>query len=135
MRGITDESLARLWPGRRRWHPWVSFPSLKASPSVSPSPSLAWCWQLSPGESLDLVLGADPGCWIGTMAVSSTSSLCWVHRARDMVWLSHVALLWCSPLHVIAHVGVMYDLRGDFKTTSSSGQIGSCHPLAISFRH
>lgn len=61
MRGITDESPARLWPGRRRWHPWVSFPSLKASPSVSPSPSLAWCWQLSPGESLDLVLDRHDG--------------------------------------------------------------------------
>ena len=53
MSDITGENPIRFWPGRRRWHLQVSFPSLEASPSVSPFSLSSWCWPLSPRESLD----------------------------------------------------------------------------------
>lgn len=116
MRGTTDENPVWFWPGRWRWQPWVSFPSLEASPSVSPSPSLACVGNCLRAKALIQ-------CWVGTVAASSTSFLCWEHRAGRH---GRKVLCCAPPVFAAAHdrssPAQCTVVAGDSKMAPSLGQ-------------
>lgn len=131
---ITDENHVRFWPDRRRWHLWVSFPSLEASSNVSSFASLAWCWQWSLGESLDSVMDRYDG---GTNKESIKNP----YLAKVFLWSlgeSLVPMVCSSGVRRCPNrssLALCMVVAGDSETVFSSGRIESCHPLATSFRH